>query len=207
MQHRVLTFVILLTMLATANLADDPGASPATDPGSAKASGEATWAGYETRPARVTPLVDFSGIQKDLAGEPTRVLVLGTAHLSQLPEEAFVPEHLALLLERLEAFAPDVIAIEAIGGRTCDHLRRWTDLYDGVADRYCSDPGDALEGLEMTTPEAAVAAEAALVAIEQDASPAKRRRLAALLFGAGEVWSGVLQWSRLKPKSASPATV
>ena len=66
------------------------------------------------------PDIDFSGVQDPLGGEPTQVLVLGTAHLNQLPDGALSPGDLDLVLERLEAFAPDIIAIEAIGGRGCD---------------------------------------------------------------------------------------
>lgn len=66
------------------------------------------------------PAIGFSGVQADLGGEPTRVLVLGTSHLDQVPEGAIEEEHLALVRSKLEAFAPDIIAIEAVGGRTCD---------------------------------------------------------------------------------------
>lgn len=162
-------------------------------------------AGYETRRVGAAPAIDFSGVQKDLAGGATRVLVLGTTHLNQLPAEAFEVEHLSLVLDRLAAFAPDVIAIEAINGRGCDHLRRWSDLYPGVADTYCRDPAIALEGLEMTVPQAAVAAEAALDAIADDSGASERRRLAALLYGAGEPWSAALQWSKLPPDARTAA--
>ncbi|ANM32305.1 hypothetical protein ABI59_16450 [Acidobacteria bacterium Mor1] len=158
-----------------------------------------------TRPAAVKPGIDFSGIQQNLAGEPTQVLVLGTAHLTYFPKEAFTADHLSLVLERLQEFAPDLIAIESISGRTCDHLRRWDALYDGVADRYCVDPGIALEGLGMTMVEAAVAVEQELGSMGDAASPAKRRRMAALFYGAGEPWSASLQWSKLPEDQRKPA--
>ncbi len=143
------------------------------------------------------PAVDFSGVQEPLAGEPTRVLVLGTTHLSQLPEEAFDPAHLALVLDRLEAFAPDIIAIEAINGRGCDQIRRFAHLHEGVYDRYCRDPEPALDELGMTQPEAAAAAFALEADWPQVPSASDRRRRAALLYGAGEPWSAAMQWAYL----------
>ena len=145
------------------------------------------------------PMIDFAGLQAQLGGEPTRILVLGTTHLNQLPEEAFDPSHLSLVMERLEAFAPDIIAIEAIGGRNCEQLRSFPELYPGVADRYCWEPDLALESLEMSQAEAASAAEETLRAWPDAPSAQDRRRLAALLYGAGEPWSAALQWARLDP--------
>lgn len=143
------------------------------------------------------PALDFAGVQATLGGEPTRVLVLGTTHLNNLPEAAFSPDHLALVLDRLEGFSPDIVAIEAIGGQTCDTLRRYPDFYPGVADNYCYDPAPALDALGLDQPAAASAAFAALTALPDTPSPAERRELAALFYGAGEPWSAALQWSKL----------
>ncbi|MEM9840473.1 MAG: hypothetical protein AAF830_15140, partial [Pseudomonadota bacterium] len=99
--------------------------------------------------------VDFSGVQDGVAGGPTEVLVLGTAHLNQLPDEAFDPSHLAIVLKKLEEFQPDVIAIEAIGGFGCSLLLTYGDVFNNAADSYCSDPAPALAGLGMDFPEAA----------------------------------------------------
>ncbi|PWE18893.1 hypothetical protein DDZ18_04700 [Marinicauda salina] len=145
------------------------------------------------------PAVDFSGVQEPLGGEPTDVLVLGTSHLNQLPEDAFEPGHLALVLDRLEAFSPNVIAIEAVGGRTCDRIDRYPHLHGDVYDRYCWDPEPALEALGMTRPEADAAAFEMLAAWPETPEASDRRRLAALLYGAGEAWSAALQWRRLDP--------
>tara|TARA_R110000868_G_scaffold2384_3_gene17614 strand:+ start:1521 stop:2720 length:1200 start_codon:yes stop_codon:yes gene_type:complete len=143
------------------------------------------------------PLIDFAGVQATLGGEPTRLLVLGTTHLNNLPEAVFSPDHLTLLLDRLAAFDPGIIAIEAIGGRGCDQLRRYADLYPGVADDYCVDPAAALESLGMTQPDAALAVETAFQALPAAPSAAERRHLAVLLLAAGEPWSAALQWSKL----------
>ncbi len=143
------------------------------------------------------PLIDFSGVQVQLGGEPTRVLVLGTTHLNALPEDAFSPDHLDLVIDRLTDWAPQIIAIEAVGGRTCDVLRRYGDLYPGVADTYCYDPAPALETLQMDQPTAALAVLTTLSEWPEHPGANDRRQLAAQFFGAGEPWSAALQWSRL----------
>lgn len=145
----------------------------------------------------VEPGIDFSGVQEPLGGEPTQVLVLGTSHLNQLPEGALNPGDLDLVLERLEAFAPDIIAVESIGGRGCDELRRYAPLYEGVADTYCRDPQPALDVLGMSQPEAYMAARTRLHEFPRSASVSERRSLALLLMGAGEPWSAALQWAQL----------
>jgi hypothetical protein len=143
------------------------------------------------------PGIDLSGVQDPLGGEPTRVLVLGTAHLNQLPEGALNPGDLELVLERLEAFAPDIIAIESVGGRACDELRRYETLYEGVAAGYCRDPQPALDALGMSQPEAFYAARTRLFEFPDALSASERRALALLLLGAGEPWSAALHWAQL----------
>jgi len=140
---------------------------------------------------------DFTGPDAELAGEPTRVLVLGSPHLAQLPKEIIPLEHLETVLDRLETFAPDVIAIEALSGLTCDQLLRHAQLYPGVADTYCYDPTAAQEAVGMTAPEARFAAEEALRSFPDAPTPADHTRLAALLLAAGERWSAALHWSYL----------
>jgi len=150
---------------------------------------------FEATP--VTPSIDFSGVQAQLGGEPTQILVLGTIHLGNLSEEVFDPTDLALVVDRLEAFAPDIIAIETVGGRTCDELRRYAELYPGVANNYCSVLDVAHESLGISQLEAAVETAETISRWPDIPSAEDRRHLAALLFGAGEPWSAALQWSRL----------
>ncbi len=144
----------------------------------------------------VSPAVDFSGLRDDLAGNPTQILILGTPHLSGVTDEISVSD-LALLKRRLEAFAPDIIAIESVSGRTCDTIRRYDALYEGVAERYCFDPSIALSSLQMTGPDAPLALFKALDALPENPRPSDRRRLAALFFAAGNPYSSAVQWLKL----------
>jgi len=145
----------------------------------------------------VTPGIDLSGVQAPLGGEPTRALVLGTTHLRQLPEGAFEPAHLDLVLDRLEAFAPQVIAIEAINGRGCEALRQYDALHPGVAERYCWGPAPALAVLGVSFPEAVRAMEDRLADFPAAPTAQPRREFALLFFAAGEPWSAAVQWAYL----------
>ena len=144
-----------------------------------------------------SPGLDFSGVQEPLGGEPTRALVLGSPHLRQLPEGAFEPAHIELVLDRLEAFEPQIIAIEAIDGRGCEALRQYDALHPGVAERYCWDPAPGLEALGLTFPEAVLAMEETLADFPTEPTAQQRREFALLFFAAGEPWSAAVQWAYL----------
>lgn len=141
-----------------------------------------------------TPAIDFSGVQEDLAGDPTQVLVLGTVHINQQPEEQFPLEHLNLLLTRLEEWQPDLIAIENLSGETCHILKTYEQVYPGVWDRYCWDVEPALRSLGMSAPEATFALWELLDEAGDEPTAAQRRRLAALFWATGNPYSAVLQW-------------
>src|SRR5690606_27292937 len=62
--------------------------------------------------------VDLSTLDDGMAGPRTKVLVLGSVHLSEL-QEGFDPATLDPLLDRLAAYKPDIITIETIPGESC----------------------------------------------------------------------------------------
>ncbi|WP_260483240.1 DUF5694 domain-containing protein [Sphingomicrobium flavum] len=149
------------------------------------------------------PPASFSLDQYDhhLAGEPTQALILGTAHLSAWSEQvdrAGLDQLLAPLLDRLEQFAPDVVAIEAVSGPDCDHLIRYGDVYS-YGRNYCRVDEDAIAATGMD----AVAAQTRVLEILlEEGGPrtaADRRQLAALFMAAGDHYSAVVQWQRLDP--------
>jgi hypothetical protein len=83
------------------------------------------------------------------------MLVLGSPHLSSLPE-TFTPAMLEPLLQRLEAWRPTAIAVENLSGLQCDFMRRNPARYaESVAD-YCVDPAPAQAATGLDVPSANV---------------------------------------------------
>lgn len=127
---------------------------------------------------------------------PNEVLVLGTPHLNSLPK-TFRPEDLELLLDRLAAWRPEVIAIEALSGAQCDHLRRHPTRYAGSVESYCWDVEPARIATGLDVPTAIAEAERMLATWPAAPSSAQRRRLAAVFLAAGDQASALVQWLRL----------
>ena len=143
--------------------------------------------------------VDLDTLDADLASPRSRVLVLGSVHLSQLPD-GFNPESLQPVIDRLLAFKPDVITIEAIPGEQCDLARRYPALYgDDGLDNFCSDPAGARAATGLDVPAAISEAHELLVQWPAHATPAQRRHLAAVFLAANEDASALVQWLQLEP--------
>jgi len=66
----------------------------------------------------------LSGVDPALTVPPTQIMVLGTAHLSNYRDDLTL-ENLNPLMDRLEAYAPDVITIENSSGMTCNRARTY----------------------------------------------------------------------------------
>lgn len=138
--------------------------------------------------------------QNQVVGERTRVLVLGSPHLSGAPD-TFDPAVLEPLLQRLEAFDPDVIAIEALPGESLDALWAYREIYPEVATSY----GGRIFTMAAMTRHAlqldfaGAEAEVRRTLAEWPAEPraAQRRRLAALFIASGDPNSALVQWWRL----------
>jgi hypothetical protein len=130
------------------------------------------------------------------SGALNTVLVLASPHLSQLPP-SFDPAALHSVNERLAAWAPQAIAIEALSGMQCDALRRYRQRYKETVDTYCWDPASAQAATGLDVPAATAQAEALLAAWPAEPSAAQRRHLAALFLAGGESASAVVQWLRL----------
>lgn len=129
-------------------------------------------------------------------GALNEVLVLGSPHLSALPQ-TFRPEQLEPLLDRLEAWRPTAIAIEHLSGLQCDSMRRYPSRYAVSVETFCFDPSEAGAALGLDVPSANAEVERRLAAWPSDPSAAERRELAALLLAAGEPASALVQWLRL----------
>lgn len=131
-----------------------------------------------------------------VGGPRTTVLVLGTPHLSQLPK-SYDNAHLAPLLDRLAAWKPTIITIEALPGPDCEYLNRYKALTPGIAETYCWDASAAQKAIGMDTAAATVAIDAALKSWPANPAPGARRRLAALFLAANDRASALVQWLRL----------
>ena len=131
--------------------------------------------------------------------EPRRyndVLVLGTHHLSNFPDE-FDPTTLAPVFARLENWAPDMIAIENRSGPQCAYMRDYPVRYTLSVEYYCWDPKPVREATGLSVPEAVAKSEAMLADWPSEPTPEQRRELAATFLAAGERASALVQWLRL----------
>ena len=143
--------------------------------------------------------VDFSEFERDIDGPRTEVLVLGSPHLSGMPD-SFKAEQLEPVLARLARFKPAIITIEALSGETCDQLQRYVAIYQDAAKDYCrdTDAGKAATGLDV--PAAVAEVEKTLAAWPEHPTPAHRRRRIALFAAANDRASMMVQWLQL-PKA------
>ncbi|MEO1967420.1 MAG: DUF5694 domain-containing protein [Sphingomonadaceae bacterium] len=152
----------------------------------------------QTQVAQAVDIVDTAARKR---GDRSHVLVLGTAHLGNLPE-SFDTKRLTPLLDKLAKWHPQRITVEGISGAQCDYLRSHEFAFPGAVKDYCPDPSAARKALGMSGSQA----EQAVLALldHKDHSPAERRRMAVLFMAMGEPDSAVLQWERL-PKSEQHA--
>lgn len=138
------------------------------------------------------------GLLKGPAKAPANeVMVLGTAHLSQLPA-SFNPAAIAVLNKRLIAWKPAIIAIEQRSGRQCYDMRQFPTLFADTVKGYCRrDPAAAGAATGLTVPAATAEMNSLLASLPAAPTAAQRRRLAAVMLAAGEPVSALVQWLRL----------
>lgn len=129
-------------------------------------------------------------------GTPNEVMVLGAAHLSQLPK-SFDPATLQGLRARLASWHPTIIAIEALSGPQCAYMRTYPDRYQETVARYCWDPAPARAATGLDVPAATADSKRMLASWPADPAPAQRRKLASLFLAGGEPASALVQWLRL----------
>jgi len=161
-------------------------------------------------PLQTRPLTDHARavLQADQAaakrGQLSQIAVLATAHLSALPAD-FDQQRLVPLLQKLQAFAPDKIAIESLSGPQCDLLRDYAFLYPDSAEQFCYDPAPARKALNLTGVQASAELEKILATPQAQRPAAERRRLSALMMAAGDPVSALVQWLRLPPNEQKAA--
>jgi hypothetical protein len=142
------------------------------------------------------PSFDPSSLKGPRAGSANEVMVLGTPHLSGLPP-AFMLDQASPLIDRLAAWRPQAIGVEALSGIQCDDLRRYPQRYVDTVKAYCWDPAPARLTTSLDVPTATAEADRLLAAWPTAPTPAQRRRLAAVFLAGGEQPSAEVQWLRL----------
>ena len=135
----------------------------------------------------------LSTLDRGMAGPRAQVLVLGTIHLSALPP-AFNPAALNGVLDKLAAFKPDIITIETESGEECDLAARHPARYGA---NYCPSAEAAKAATGLDVPAAIAEVDKTLKAWPAQATPAQRRRLAALFLAAQDRASAYVQWLQL----------
>lgn len=140
--------------------------------------------------------VDLSTLDDAMSGPTTQVLVLGSVHLSQGGPKRFDPATLRPVLQRLAAYKPDIITIEALSGETCEVMRHRSAYKQAVED-YCPDVAAAQSALGVDTWTALDQVDATLESWPSQPTPAQRRHLAALFLASGDPSSAMVQWWQL----------
>lgn len=160
----------------------------------------ATLAGAPT--ARAETAFDPRTYPERVVGEPTRILVLATPHLSGTPD-GWDETNLAPLLDRLEAFRPAAILIETLSGESIDALQRYRTIYPKSATTYAGHTitvtAMASVGVDLDMPQAEAEVRRILADWPAEPTAAQRRQLAALFAAAGDPHSALVQWWRLAP--------
>lgn len=142
-------------------------------------------------------IFDPSVLKGPANGSPNDVMVLGTAHLAQLPA-TFQPAGLRPLNERLIAWKPRIIAIEQRSGPQCDFMRQYPERYKETVQTYCAwDPAPARAATGLDVPAATAEMDRLLAHWPASPSPSQRRHLAAVFLAGGEPVSALVQWLRL----------
>lgn len=149
-----------------------------------------------TTAAAQAPALDLRGVDPALTVEPTKVMVLGSTHLSAY-RDTVSPDDIMPLLDRLATYAPDVITIESVSGETCELIRIYQSEYPGTADSYCHDVSAYRTESGMSASEGAAQARMLLKNWPAKASGSDRRALAAAFLAAAEPYSALVQWMRL----------
>lgn len=175
---KALAIAALLSVLSGVALAQDPapvGAAP-----------------------RYGPAFDPASLRSEMRGPATQVMVVGTMHLANLTD--FEPGLLGPVLDRLEGFRPDVIAIEAVSGQDCDLFRRFPGRFAQSAQGYCPPTADAYAATGLDVPAATARIDARLKTWPARPSAQERRELAALFLAGGERTSALVNWLQLAPE-------
>ncbi len=149
------------------------------------------------------PAIDPTLWRGEIAGPTSRILTIGSPHLRQI--EPLPPrESLAPLIDRLVAFAPDIVTQEGVSGEQCEMMQRTPAIF-GTGLDYCWDAATVAAATGMDGAAARTAIAATLAAWPADPTADQRRQLALLFIAAHDRTSALVQWWRL-PEAERRAT-
>ena len=154
------------------------------------------FAGSAVSSAQTYTPYDTSAQKGPTAGNSNLLLVLGTPHLSGMPD-TFEAEQLEPVLERLAAWQPQAIAVEGMPGVQCHYMRQYPHRYAESVESYCPDTAAARISTGLDVPAATAAWHKALAEWPDSPGASDRRRLASLFLAGGEEASALVQWLRL----------
>ena len=137
--------------------------------------------------------IDLTALDRDMVGPRAQVLVLGSVHLNAMPED-FNSAALDGLLDRLAAFRPEIITIEALSGEECDLAARHPAKY---GPDYCAGTVAAKKATGLDVPAATAEVDRTLKGWPAQPTSAQRRHLAALFLAANDRASAYAQWLQL----------
>lgn len=137
--------------------------------------------------------VDLTKLDEGMSGPRTQVLVLGTAHLSEV-SAAFNPASLEPVLDRLAAYQPQIITVESLSGEECDLYARHPSVYSMG---FCASTEAARAATGLDVPVAIASVNETLANWPDQPSPAQRRELASLFLAANDRTSALVQWLQL----------
>ncbi len=143
-----------------------------------------------------SPTFDPSQYKGPKNGQSSQVLVLGTDHLSGLPD-TFKPDSLSPLIDRLNGWRPQIITIEAVSGPQCAFMRTYPERYKDSVETYCWNPAPAQTATGMTVAQATKEVERILDHWPDKPTAAERRKLASLFLASADRASALVQWLRL----------
>ncbi|MDY7573052.1 DUF5694 domain-containing protein [Actimicrobium sp. CCI2.3] len=146
-----------------------------------------------TLPLAAQAQVDLTALGRAMVGPRSKILVLGTVHLREMPKD-FNAVSLDRVLDRLATFSPDIITIEEESGEECDLAARHPAKY---GTDYCGPTDAAREATGLDVPAAIVEVDMTLKAWPAQPTAAQRRHLAGLFFAANDRVSAYVQWLQL----------
>ena len=155
-------------------------------------------------PAMAGTRVDLTVLDQDANSPRTQVLVLGSVHMNQM-QEKISPASLQPLLEKLAAFKPQIITVEAIPGESCHMMAQYPALYDpDELSPYCSATQKARAATGLDLPSAVTEVKKTLANWPVQPTPVQRRHLAALFLASSDGASALVQWLQLAPAERHP---